>query len=552
MPSYLTGSRVAGFPVSPDYRIAALQAQFVNGNPPVWQDLTITYSFPTGNAQFDKGSNYGKGEVSAGWIPFSGPQQESARKALAAWSNVSAIKFVEVADSNNVGDIRFAFTSLLAGTILGQGYYPENNSASAGDVWINAKSAQQSFVTGKLLNVSSVTPDANNPVTNTNYYTLLHEIGHALGLSHPFAKDGETRGTAALPTSEDSQFNTVMSYNSGSDLYGGSPTTPMPYDILAIQYLYGTDFFYHTGNDSYTYDVSDVNYETIWDAGGIDTLIITNKGNVYHNGSVLIDIREGKASGIGFSSFYASTYGQTYSNGLTQLSYRGSGKVAIAYKVTIENVVASNLNDNIIGNDANNRIDSGGGYDTLDGGGGIDTSVYSRQRADYTLSSTVSGFKVQDKFASIVAGGADLASDTLINVERLQFSDAKIAIDLNGNAGKAVKLLGAVFGTSFIANKEYVGIGIKALDDGMSFSALMDAALNVRLGSNADSAALVNLLFGNIVGAPAGSSDLALYTGMLNSGSISRADLGIAAAEHALNLAHIGFVGLASSGVEYI
>ena len=36
------------------------------------------------------------------------------------------------------------------------------------------------------------------------FYTLVHEIGHAIGLKHPF------EGTPTLPTVVDSQSNTVM------------------------------------------------------------------------------------------------------------------------------------------------------------------------------------------------------------------------------------------------------------------------------------------------------------------------------------------------------
>ncbi|MES3008553.1 MAG: M10 family metallopeptidase [Pseudomonadota bacterium] len=551
MPSYLTGSTVVGYTVSPDYRIAALQGTFINGAPQVWLDVNMTYSFPNGSSSFANGQNYGNGEISAGWVPLSAVQQEAARKALTAWSNVSALKFTEVPDGNTVGDIRFGFSSAVQGTILGQGYYPTNNSATAGDVWLNAKLTQQAFTSGKVLHTAPNPADVHSPTAAANYYVLLHEIGHALGLSHSFAKTGETRGTATLPSTEDSYFKTIMSYNAGSDLYGGTPTTPMPYDILAIQHLYGRDFYHNSGNDTYTYDVNDVNFETIWDTGGTDTLVVTNKTNATAFSSVYIDLREGMASGIGFASFAASTYGQTINNAI-HLTYRGSGQVAVAYHVTIENVVSSDMHDNITGNDANNRISSGDGNDIINGGMGLDTSVYARARADYALSKTGTGFTVTNNYLTAVQGGGTYQADTLTNIERLSFQNVKVALDISGNAGKAAKILGAVFGKETLSNKDYVGTAISLLDSGMSYRNLIDAALNVRLGANADSAAVVNLLFTNIVGAPAGAADLALYTGLLNSGALARADLAVSAADHAVNQTNINLVGLASSGIEYI
>ena len=46
--------------------------------------------------------------------------------------------------------------------------------------------------------------------TGFNYYAALHEIGHALGLSHPF--DGGSTTGATLDLSKDYSRNTVMSY----------------------------------------------------------------------------------------------------------------------------------------------------------------------------------------------------------------------------------------------------------------------------------------------------------------------------------------------------
>lgn len=67
------------------------------------------------------------------------------------------------------------------------------------------------------------------------YETLLHELGHALGLKHPF-REG-VADEIVLPGSEDNTSNTLMSYDS----MGGWYSTYRPYDIAAFNWLYGGD-----------------------------------------------------------------------------------------------------------------------------------------------------------------------------------------------------------------------------------------------------------------------------------------------------------------------
>ncbi len=203
------------------------------------------------------------------------------------------------------------------------------------------------------------------------------------------------------------------------------------------------------------------------------------------------------------------------------------------------------LNNVMTGNSATNTLMGGGGNDTMDGGAGTDVAVFSVARASYVITRVGATITVQDN------SGAE-GTDTLTNVERLKFSDFSVALDVSGNAGTTAKILGAVFGKAAVANKEYAGIGLQLLDGGMSYPALMQAALGAKLGAGFSNTAVVNLLYTNVVGSAPGAADLAFYVGLLNNGTYTAASLGVLAADTALNTDNINLVGLANSGLEYL
>ena len=68
--------------------------------------------------------------------------------------------------------------------------------------------------------------------------------------------------------------------------------------------------------------------------------------------------------------------------------------------------------------------------------------------------------------------------DTLLNIERLEFDDAHLALDLDNHAGQVAKLLGAVFGTTSVSNPSYVGIGLNQADRGLDYDQLGQYALD--------------------------------------------------------------------------
>jgi hypothetical protein len=183
---------------------------------------------------------------------------------------------------------------------------------------------------------------------------------------------------------------------------------------------------------------------------------------------------------------------------------------------------------------------------SINGGLGLDSSKYFGNKSDYLVSKSGTSFAVATRLSKQIPP----VNDYLTNIERLKFSDVSLALDLDGNAGKAAKVLGAVFGKVALANKEYVGIGLSLLDSGMSYEAL--AALAVSAAKKSSATDICNLLWTNVIGTTPTAGDIAPFKSMLDSGQLSVGALTTLAADTSYNTTNINLVGLASTGIEYI
>jgi Ca2+-binding RTX toxin-like protein len=372
---------------------------------------TVTYSFPPVGAHWDLSAYsrpYADNEPLT-FTPFDANQQAAARAALTLWSEVANISFVEIDESanlDNVGDIRFGNSGAVTNSDsaawawtpydgLPYATYPEN-----GDIWFDYE----------------YDPNLELEPGEFGFSTMIHEIGHAIGLDHPFADEV---GEIALPAGQANQRYSIMAYNvysgatPGFEAYG-----PMLYDILALQYMYGANMTTRTGNDVYTFLTDKEYLECIWDAGGHDTIDLSLQSR-----NQVIDLRAGTFSSIGVKN-----------NGLT-----GNGNVAIAFNVTIEDAIGGSGHDKITGNDVVNDLDGKAGNDTIVGGLGNDTltggtgndSMSGGKNDDlYFVDSTL------DKVIELANEGADTVKSTVSysfalapNVEHLELTGAG---NLNG------------------------------------------------------------------------------------------------------------------------
>lgn len=342
-------------------------------------DLTFSFPWATSSTAY-WADDYGSGELDYDLNALSGIEQTAVREALALWATFADLSFTEISDSTAVGDLRFAWTGYLDPDTAAWAYYPDDYYAQGGDVWL-------------LSNSIGGNGDEYWLPDHYGFNVILHEIGHALGLKHPF------EGSSTLPTGEDSYQYSLMSYTQGAGYGYTYPSTPMLYDIAAIQYLYGANMSYHASDDTYTFTSATPAIQTIWDAGGNDTFSVDGA-----NYGCTISLQDGEFSNIRVDSGSASL----------------SNNISIAFGVTIENAVGGNGNDQITGNESDNFLCGGKGNDTLEGDTGLDTAVFSGNRADYTITKTASGFTVLDGVT--YRDGLD----TVSNIEKFQFADQTV------------------------------------------------------------------------------------------------------------------------------
>jgi serralysin len=339
-----------------------------------WADGFITYSDPNSTA------DYGGGYPSP--ASLNGFSQVSAQQMVAVHFGLNSAIFTQPIGAAGFGVEGFTNLTIdYAGSGSGAGTIRVANSSDPGTAY--AFYPHPSAVGGDaFFGPSGDFPDAGD----YDWHTVLHELGHSLGLKHGH----ETDVFGALPSDVDSLEFSIMTYRTyiGQPISGysyeafGAPQTFMMLDIAALQYMYGADFTTNSGNTVYTWSQTDgttfVNgnvaidpggnriFATIWDGGGIDTYDLSN-----YTTDLEINLAPGQWST--FSDTQLANLGGGPNGGFA----RGNIANALLFQGNtaslIENAIGGSGDDTIQGNDANNTLTGNAGDDILKGVGGADT-----------------------------------------------------------------------------------------------------------------------------------------------------------------------------------
>lgn len=174
-------------------------------------------------------------------------------------------------------------------------------------------------------------------------------------------------------------------------------------------------------------------------------------------------------------------------------------------------------NDTIKALEGNDILKGEAGNDKLDGGSGIDTAVFSGTYKQYQVN--LQSGSVVDSVA-----GRD-GTDTLTNIERLQFSDTTISLDVTGTAGQGYRLYKAAFDRA--PDAEGLGYWINSFDHGawltgVANSFVASPEFQAMYGANSSNDTFVTLLYQHVLHRTPDNQGLAYWNTELNSGHMSR------------------------------
>lgn len=382
-------------------------------------------------------------------------QQAAARAAIQLWDDLIPQSFKE--SNGNGADIVFANSLDPAQAYA---YYPGHRGWKfQSDVFTNDPNVDN--VTNKWFDFGGY--------GNT---TLIHELGHTLGLSHPGAYNFGPGFSATYANgaeyAQDSMQYSIMSYWSGGETaqitrdwltqQANYPQTPMLHDIFVIQQKYGADpttragatvygFNSNAGNAVYDFTKNPYPNISIYDAGGNDTINLSG-----FTAGQFLDLHPGSFSSIGQAvptlaevnaaraalgaelGLTIAPYTQAILNariasflpvisanvafdtGVTGVAATQFSNLSIAYGTIIENAVGGSARDVLWGNDVANVLNGMGGDDVINGYGGNDRLIGG------TGNDVLTGGTGNDVFVFANDGSVDRITDFMTGTDKIDLS----------------------------------------------------------------------------------------------------------------------------------
>lgn len=508
-----------------------------------WPSGVVTYSIGTGTP-----TNLSEPlAVAAGYTAISDKQLATAKLSFQLWADlVKNIALTELTGAGSTGaNITFSYTNTGSSTF-------SQSSVANSLVKEQTLVADQIWLTTNWVSNS----DAGMEMGAYGLTTMIHEIGHGLGLNHPGNYNATDDGPQ--PTydkdavfAQDNRKDTLMSYfwaydpgrgwvvtESKTSLY---PQTPMLYDIATIQHKYGANMSTRADDTVYGFNCSlassnpekaiyDFSQNTkpifaIWDGGGNNTLDCSA-----YSGAQTIKLTPGEYSSV---------------LGLTE-------NVTIAFGAKIQNAIGGSGNDNLIGENvtATCTLKGGMGDDTIQGlSGCVTTAEYTGAYANYTV-------KLQAGLQSAVqdsVAGRD-GSDALSNVPRLKFTDTMLALDTatGQTGGEAYRLYKAAFDR--VPDAQGLGYWISSMDQGASLlnvaNAFTQSAEFIAMyGVASSDSNFINLMYQHVLHRAPDQAGNAYWLGELATGHMSRGGVLASFSESSENVQQTAT--LVANGIQY-
>ena len=288
-------------------------------------------------------------------------------------------------------------------------------------------------------------------------------------------------------------------------------------------------------------------------------------GTFYYSGG---NLSSGTVSSLTSVVNYVTAYGifGTKADALTVLDYvsRSDIKSLNEYILSGADTISASAGDDVImgyggndiiygnaGNDiiyagnGNDDLYGGAGNDVLDGGAGLDRAIYTGLFSAYTVSRDLNGYTyVTDKTGLY-------GSDTLIQVERIVFSDRTVALDIDGNAGQSYRIYQAAFNRTPDNGGLKYWIGL--MDSGVSLATVSSAFIasaefQSLYGVIPKNDQFVTKLYSNVLHRTPDQGGYDYWVGLLNDAKIDKTSTLINFSESAENQA--GVMGAIQNGID--